>query len=34
VMHSFKTQLQVSFFMDIIILMSWCIWMVCNDLIF
>jgi hypothetical protein len=34
VLLSFRIQLNVSFFMDIIILMSWSIWMECNDLIF
>jgi hypothetical protein len=30
----FKNQLQVLFFMDIIIIMAWCIWTARNDLIF
>jgi hypothetical protein len=34
VLLSFRNQLNVSFFMDIIILMSWSIWMARNDLIF
>jgi hypothetical protein len=34
VIHSFKGQLQVNFFMEIIILMCWIIWMARNDLIF
>jgi hypothetical protein len=34
ILESFKNQLSGSFFMDIIILMSWCIWMERNDLIF
>jgi hypothetical protein len=34
VLQSFKTQLNVSFFMDVIIIMSWTIWMARNDLIF
>lgn len=34
ILTSFKTQLQVPFFMEIIIIMSWCIWMTRNDLIF
>jgi hypothetical protein len=33
ILLSFKDQLQVSFFMYIIILMCWTIWMVQNDLI-
>jgi hypothetical protein len=33
VLYSFKDQLQVNFFMDIIILMCWTIWMARNDLI-
>jgi hypothetical protein len=31
VLHSFKAQLQVNFFMDIIILMCWTIWMARNE---
>nr|TKW03055.1 hypothetical protein SEVIR_7G039300v2 [Setaria viridis] len=34
ILYSFKIQLQVQFFMEIIILMSWCIWMARNDWIF
>nr|TKW01373.1 hypothetical protein SEVIR_8G175700v2 [Setaria viridis] len=34
ILTSFKTQLQVPFFMEIIVLMSWCIWMARNDWIF
>jgi hypothetical protein len=34
ILHSFKAQLQVNCFMDIIILMCWTIWMSRNDLIF
>jgi hypothetical protein len=34
ILHSFRVQLNKAFFMDIIILMSWCIWMSRNDLIF
>lgn len=34
VIQMLKDQLQVPFFMDIIIIMSWCIWMARNDLIF
>nr|TKW31488.1 hypothetical protein SEVIR_2G109000v2 [Setaria viridis] len=34
IMNIFKTQLQVPFFMEIIIIMSWCIWMARNDSIF
>jgi hypothetical protein len=34
VLTSFKDKLYVGFFMDIIIIMSWCIWMAKNDLIF
>nr|TKW39224.1 hypothetical protein SEVIR_1G164800v2 [Setaria viridis] len=34
ILTSFKTQLQVPFFMKIIVLMSWCIWMARNDCIF
>nr|TKW21616.1 hypothetical protein SEVIR_4G130700v2 [Setaria viridis] len=34
VLESFKAELQVPFFMEIIIIMSWCIWMVRNDHIF
>jgi hypothetical protein len=34
VLLSFQNQLNVSFFMDIIILMSWSIWMARNDLVF
>jgi len=33
-LESLKLQLEVSFFMDVIIVMSWCIWMQRNDLIF
>jgi hypothetical protein len=33
-LESFKVQLGVNFFMDIIILFSWCIWMERNDFIF
>jgi hypothetical protein len=33
-LESFKLQLGVNFFMDIIILFSWCIWMERNDFIF
>jgi len=31
-LDNFRLQLQVSFFMDVIITMSWCIWMQHNDL--
>jgi hypothetical protein len=34
ILLSLKSQLQVNFFMDIIILRSWTIWMARNDLIF
>jgi hypothetical protein len=34
ILESFRDQLQVPFFMDIIILIAWCIWMARNDLIF
>jgi hypothetical protein len=34
VLSSLKDQLCLSFFMDTIIIMSWCIWMARNDLIF
>nr|TKW23654.1 hypothetical protein SEVIR_3G000900v2 [Setaria viridis] len=34
ILTSFKTQLHVPFFMEIIVLMSWCIWMERNDWIF
>jgi hypothetical protein len=34
VLESFKIQLGVNFFMDIIIMLSWCIWMERNDFIF
>ena len=34
VFNSLKGQLNVTFFMETIILMSWCIWMQRNDLIF
>nr|TKW33516.1 hypothetical protein SEVIR_2G241600v2 [Setaria viridis] len=34
IMASFKTQLQVPFFMEIIIIMCWCIWMSRNGFIF
>jgi hypothetical protein len=34
VLESFKAQLGVNFFMDIIIMLSWCIWMERNDFIF
>lgn len=33
-LQSFKVQLHVPFFMDVIILLSWCIWMARNDQIF
>jgi len=33
-LEQFRTQLQVPFFMEIIIIMSWCIWMQRNDFIF
>jgi hypothetical protein len=33
-LESFKVQLGVNFFMDIIIMLSWCIWMERNDFIF
>jgi hypothetical protein len=33
ILSSFRFQLNVVFFMDIIIIMSWCIWMARNDLI-
>lgn len=32
--ESFKIQLNLPFFMDIVIIMCWCIWMARNDLIF
>jgi hypothetical protein len=34
VLESFRLQLNVNFFMDIIIMLSWCIWMERNDFIF
>nr|TKW18691.1 hypothetical protein SEVIR_5G447800v2 [Setaria viridis] len=34
ILSSFRTQIQVQFFMEIIILMCWCIWMARNDWIF
>jgi hypothetical protein len=34
VLVSFRQQLNLSFFMDVIIIMSWSIWMARNDLIF
>jgi hypothetical protein len=34
VLESFKSQLKVSFFMEIIVLMCWSIWSVRNNLIF
>nr|TKW25810.1 hypothetical protein SEVIR_3G143600v2 [Setaria viridis] len=34
ILSNFKTQLQVPFFMKIIIIMSWCIWIARNDSIF
>jgi hypothetical protein len=34
ILESFKAQLQVPFFMEIIILMSWAIWKIRNDNIF
>jgi hypothetical protein len=34
ILQAFRAQLNKTFFMDIIILMSWCIWMARNDLIF
>nr|TKW05547.1 hypothetical protein SEVIR_7G183800v2 [Setaria viridis] len=34
ILNSFKIQLHVQFFFEIIILMSWCIWMARNDRIF
>jgi hypothetical protein len=34
VINSFKDQLNISFFMDIVIILSWSIWMARNDLIF
>jgi hypothetical protein len=34
VLESFRLQLNVNFFMDIIIMMSWCTWMGRNDFIF
>ena len=33
-LEQFRTQLHVPFFMEIIIVMSWCIWMQRNNLIF
>ena len=33
-LDQFRAQLNVAFFMDIIIVMSWCIWMQRNDFIF
>ena len=33
-LEQFRDQLNVPFFMDVIIVMSWCIWMQRNDLIF
>jgi hypothetical protein len=33
-LEGFRLQLQIPFFMDFIITMSWCIWMQHNDLIF
>jgi hypothetical protein len=32
-LESYKVQLGVNFFMDIIIMLSWCIWMERNDFI-
>lgn len=34
IIESLHQQLNIPFFMDVIIIMSWCIWMVRNDLIF
>lgn len=34
ILSSIKNQLQVPFFMEIIVIMSWCIWMARNDWIF
>jgi hypothetical protein len=34
VLVSLRNQLHVAFFLDIVIIMSWCIWMARNDLIF
>nr|TKW33264.1 hypothetical protein SEVIR_2G222200v2 [Setaria viridis] len=34
ILSSFNNQLQVPFFMKIIVIMSWCIWMARNDWIF
>jgi hypothetical protein len=34
VLISFRQQLNLSFFMDVIIIMSWSIWMARNDFIF
>nr|TKW03671.1 hypothetical protein SEVIR_7G056400v2 [Setaria viridis] len=34
ILNSFRIQLQVKFFMEVIILMCWCIWMERNDYIF
>nr|TKV94059.1 hypothetical protein SEVIR_9G269000v2 [Setaria viridis] len=34
ILYSFKWQLHVPFFMKVIIIMSWCIWISRNDLIF
>nr|TKW01980.1 hypothetical protein SEVIR_8G214200v2 [Setaria viridis] len=34
ILNSFRIQLQVNFFMEVIVLMSWCIWMERNDWIF
>lgn len=33
-LESLKTQLHVPFYMDVVIILSWCIWMARNDLIF
>jgi hypothetical protein len=34
IIQSFKSHLNVAFFMDVLIIMSWTIWMARNDLIF